>query len=143
MADIFHHFPIRAPAQKVFDAVSTPAGLDTWWTKRSSGQPRMGMSYELWFGPDGDWRATVSQCIPELAFELEMTRAQDDWLGTRVGFSLREDHGVTHVRFQHLGWPESNEHYRVSSYCWAMYLRLLKRYVEHGEVVPYQDRLDA
>ncbi|MCH8956850.1 SRPBCC domain-containing protein, partial [candidate division KSB1 bacterium] len=38
---------------------------------------------------------------------------------------------------------EANEHYRVSCYCWAMYLRLLKRYVEHGETVPYEDRLDV
>jgi hypothetical protein len=34
-------------------------------------------------------------------------------------------------------------HYRTSSFCWAMYLRLLKRYVEHGEVVPYEKRLDV
>ncbi len=39
MADIFHHFLIKAPQQKVFDAVSTPKGLDVWWTKRSSGEP--------------------------------------------------------------------------------------------------------
>ncbi len=39
MADIFHHFLIKAPQQKVFDAMSTPKGLDVWWTKRSSGEP--------------------------------------------------------------------------------------------------------
>jgi len=143
MPDIFHHFPIQAPAQKVFDAVSTPKGLDTWWTKRSSGQPKMGAGYELWFGPEADWRATVSQCVPGIAFELEMTRAQEDWLGTRIGFSLREDQGVTHVRFHHSGWPESNEHYRVSCYSWGMYLLWLKRYGERSEVVPYENRLDA
>jgi hypothetical protein len=30
-----------------------------------------------------------------------------------------------------------------SSYCWAMYLRLLRRNVEAGEVVPYAQRLDV
>jgi uncharacterized protein YndB with AHSA1/START domain len=35
MADIFHHFPIKASSQKVFQAISTSAGLDAWWTKRS------------------------------------------------------------------------------------------------------------
>src|SRR5712692_8038883 len=40
MADILHQFPIKGSAQRVFDAVSRPAGLDAWWTKRSSGEPR-------------------------------------------------------------------------------------------------------
>jgi hypothetical protein len=74
---------------------------------------------------------------------LQLVRAQADWLDTRLGFSLREDRGVTHVRFRHSGWPESNEHYRVSAFCRAMYLRLLKRHVERGEIVPCEDRLNA
>jgi hypothetical protein len=100
-------------------------------------------TYELWFGPDYDWRAVVSRCVPNSEFELELVSAHRDWQGTRVGFVLQGKPAETQVRFHHLGWPEANEHYRVSSYCWAMYLRLLKRYVERGEVVQYEDRLDA
>jgi uncharacterized protein YndB with AHSA1/START domain len=143
MADIFHHFPIKASRQQVFQAIATPEGLDAWWTKRSSGNPVEGAEYELWFSPEHDWRAVVSRCVPDSEFELEMTRAQEDWLGTRVGILLNEKDGVTEVRFHHTGWPESNEHYRGSCYSWAMYLRLLKRHVEQGEFVPYEDRLDA
>jgi uncharacterized protein YndB with AHSA1/START domain len=143
MADITHHFPINAPPWKVFQAVSTPAGLDAWWTKRSAGKPVEGAEYELWFGPEYDWRAVVSRCVPETEFEFRITDAQEDWRGTRVRFLLDEKDGVTRVRFQHMGWPEANEHYSVSCYCWAMYLRLLKRYVEHGEMKPYEDRLDV
>jgi hypothetical protein len=56
---------------------------------------------------------------------------------------LDEKDGVTQGRFQHTGWPEANEHYSVLCYCWAMLLRLLKRYVEHGESTLYEDRLDV
>ncbi len=143
MPDIFHHFPIKAPRQKIFQAISTTAGLDAWWTKRSSGEPVEGSEYELWFGPEHDWRAVVSRCLPDSEFELEMTSAMEDWLGTRVGFKLEEQAGVTQVRFRHTDWPEASEHFRVSSYCWAALLRLLRRYVELGEVVRYEDRLDA
>jgi len=143
MVDITHHFPIKAEPGKVFQAVSTPAGLDAWWTKRSAGKPVEGAEYELWFGPEYDWRAVVSRCVPYAEFEFRMTGAQEDWLETRVRFLLDEKDGVTWVRFQHTGWPEANEHYSVSCYCWAMYLRLLKRYVEQGEVTPYEDRLDV
>jgi uncharacterized protein YndB with AHSA1/START domain len=143
MPDISHDFPIKASRGQVFQAVSTAAGLDTWWTKRSSGEPAEGAEYELWFGPEYDWRAVVSRCIPSAEFELKLTHAQKDWQGTRVGFVLEENDGVTQVRFHHAGWPEANDHYRGSCYCWAMYLRLLRRYVETGETVPYEDRDSA
>lgn len=143
MPDISHDFPIKASRGRVFQAVSTPTGLDTWWTKRSSGEPAEGAEYELWFGPEYDWRAVVSRYIPSTEFELKLTHAQKDWQGTRVGFVLEENDGVTQVRFHHAGWPEANDHYRGSCYCWAMYLRLLRRYVETGETVPYEDRDSA
>lgn len=143
MADIFHYFPIKASSQQVFQAISTPAGLDAWWTKRSTGKPEEGAEYELGFGPAHDWRAVVSRCAPDREFELKMIAAQEDWEGTRVGFLLDEHDGVTQVRFHHADWPESNEHFRVSCYCWAAYLRLLRRYVEQAEIVQYEDRLDA
>ena len=143
MPDIFQHFPIKATPRAVFDAVSTPAGLDAWWTESSTGRPSPGSEYELGFGSGYDWRARVSTCVPDREFELELISSHEDWQGTRVGFDLDESDGVTNVRFHHTGWPESNDHYRVSCYCWSMYLRLLKRYVERGEVVPYDDRLDA
>src|SRR5712692_1880011 len=116
MADIFQTFPIDAPRQLVFRAISTPAGLDSWWTKRSSGEPGHGAEYQLWFGPEYDWRAVVSRFIIETEFELEVTKAQEDWLGTRLGFVLDEQDGVTQVRFHHTGWPGANDHYRTSCY---------------------------
>ena len=141
MPDIFHDFPIHVPASRVYEAVSTPAGLDRWWTAWSAGEPSLGAEYQLWFGPEYDWRAQVTRNEPGRAFELEMTAASSDWLGTRVGIVLESVPGGTQVRFSHTGWPAVNEHYRISSYCWAMYLRILQRYLEHNESVPYESRL--
>jgi len=144
MADIIHEFPINAPAEKVFAMFSTPEGLDRWWTKSSAGNAAEHAVYKLSFGPGYDWRAKVTRCAPSTAFELQMTDAQEDWKGTRVGCELTSDGAsATRVRFYHTGWPEPNEHWRVSCYCWAMYLRILKRNLEHGESVPYERRLDV
>ena len=147
MPDILHDFPVRAPLARVFEAVSSPRGLDAWWTKRAAGTPEIGAEYELGFGPDYEWRAEVTRCTPGSEFELRLTRADADWDGTRVAFRLEEGDGAsggtTRVRFSHSGWPAANDHYRTSCYCWAMYLRLLARHVERGEVVPYEERLDA
>ena len=46
------------------------------------------------------------------------------------------------MRFHHTGWPDAGEHYRTSSHL-ALYLRILRCFVEHGETVPYADRLNV
>jgi uncharacterized protein YndB with AHSA1/START domain len=143
MTDILHDLPIRAEARRVFEAVSSPAGLDRWWTLSSAGEPAPGAEYALDFGPQYRWRARVTRSVPDAEFELELTKADADWTGTRVGFQLERRDGATWLRFRHTGWREANEHCRISSNCWAMYLRILRRYLEHGETVPYGMRLDV
>ena len=143
MPDVLLDLPIKTPIDRVFQAVSTAHGLDCWWTKRSSGTPAEGEEYELWFGPEYDWRAAVSRCVPDAEFELRMVRADADWLNTRVGFRLEPRDGGAWLRFHHTGWPSANEHYRISCNCWAMYLRILRRYLEYGEMVPYENRLEV
>lgn len=143
MPDIFHDFPITASPSAVYEAVSTPKGLDHWWTARSTGIPQVGMEYQLWFGPQYDWRAVVTHSVAGAHFELEITRADADWTRTRVGFHLTPEGSTTQVRFYHSGWPELTGHYRISCYCWAMYLRVLKRFVEYGEQVPNDQRLSV
>ncbi len=143
VADILHDLPIDAPIDRVFEAVSTSAGLDAWWTERSKGVPREGHEYELGFGPEFAWRARVTRVVRPTEFELMLTRADQDWTGTQLGFRLEPRNGKTWLQFAHTGWPDRNEHYRVSCTCWAMYLRILRRFLEHGEIVPYDVRLDV
>jgi uncharacterized protein YndB with AHSA1/START domain len=144
MADIIHEFTVKARPEQVFEMMATPEGLARWWTKTSAGEPRQGAEYALRFGPDYDWKGRVVRCLPNSAFELEMTKAHPDWVGTRVGCELRpEAKDSTRVRFYHMGWTAQNEHWRVSCYCWAMYLRVMRRYLEHCETVPYENRIDA
>ncbi len=143
MPDVLHDFPIRATPAAVFAAVSSPVGLDAWWTLGASGEARVGAVFELFFGEEYDWRATVVRCIADREFALRIDRASVDWVGTEVSFRIEEAGDVSWLRFAHTGWGAATEHYRISSFCWAMYLRVLRRWVEHGEVVPYERRLEV
>lgn len=144
MADIFHEFTVKARPEQVFQCFATTDGLDKWWTKKSSGVIRNGGDLRLYFGPQYDWHARVTRHEPPSAFELQITDAHPDWMGTRVGCELSaEGDNATRVRFHHTGWPEQNEHWRVSCFCWAMYLRILRRKLEYGETVEYERRLEA
>jgi uncharacterized protein YndB with AHSA1/START domain len=143
MPDILQDLFIDAAPASVFDAVSTAAGLTRWWADTCDGSPAVGSAYAFGFGPEYQWRAQVTQCAPATAFALTFTQADTDWTGTRVTFDLVPEGSGTQLRFAHGGWPEANAHFRVSAHCWALYLRLLRRYVERGETVPYAMRLDA
>jgi len=143
MPDIKHSLQIKTSIERVFDGISTPKGLDIWWTKSSAGIPQEGEEYSLFFGPSYEWRAHVFTCNPNRKFELKLSNANEIWTGTIVGFKLAEGDGFTQLDFYHSGWRDEVENYRVSSYCWAMYLRILKRYLEHGETVPYEKRLEV
>jgi uncharacterized protein YndB with AHSA1/START domain len=141
MPDILHDFTVKADPSTVYRAITSPEGLDQWWTRRAQGHPEAGQEYELWFGPDADWRARVIEALPGQCFGFEMTGAAPDWLGTRVRFALEAEGDTTKVRFSHSGWQSESEHFKTSSYCWAMYLRVMRRFVECGEQVRYEDRL--
>ena len=143
MADIHHDFPVAARPDEVFRAVSTTEGLAVWWSQEASGEPGPGAEIDLSFGPGYEWRARAEVWEPGERIEWRLTRADDDWVGTCVCFDLEPTASGTRVSFRHTGWREKNAHYRTSCFCWAMYLRLMKRWVERGERVAYGERLEA
>ena len=143
MADILQDFPVKASRTKVFEAFSTCRGLDAWWTLDSAGVAEVGSEFALNFGPEYQWRAEVTRFVPGEEIEYTFHVADHDWRSSRVGCRLSQNGDATTVHFYHRGWPEANEHYRISSHCWALYLRLLRRYLECGEIVPYAERLNA
>ena len=73
MADILQDLPIKADPDRVFEAISTPEGLNRWWTLYSAGKPVPGAEYELWFGHDVGWRAMrLGRRIERMQFIAQM-----------------------------------------------------------------------
>jgi uncharacterized protein YndB with AHSA1/START domain len=140
MNTIFHDVKINAPINKVFEGVTSPSLLNEWWTYKCNGVLQLEGEYQLDFTGGCIWYARVTNFIPNHEFELTMFNSQEDWDGTKVGFILEDKENSTKLRFYHSGWKEVNEHFRISSYCWAVYLRILKGFLEKGIRVPYQNR---
>ena len=99
MADIFHNLQINSSVEKVFNAISTPDGLNEWWTAKASGIPKLDSEYVLWFGPEYDWRADVSKFEPLTMFELHIRNNDVDWNNSTVGFELTPVNGKVNVQF--------------------------------------------
>lgn len=138
--DIHHNFYIKGPIEKVFDAFTTPEGLNSWWTLQSAGKPVHGNEYTFYFGPEYDWRAVVIEVIPQKSLTWKMTTAMTDWMPTTFGFILSPGKDGTKVSFFHKGWLEANEHFGITTYCWGQLLAGLKRYIEAGTIIPFEDR---
>ena len=143
MPDIYHTLSIAGSKERIFEAISTAEGLNSWWTLTAGGVPQAGAVYDFGFGPEYQWQAEVVRCESGAVLEWKMIKAADDWMGTHVGFQLKTVGDATQVDFYHTGWAEITNHYRVCSFWWCMYLRLLRRYIERGEVVPHHERNDA
>lgn len=137
---IYHDLVVNVPVEKVFEAISNPKHLINWWPLRCKGTPKMGNEYNFYFTPEYDWYGKVSKLIPNQSFYIKMTKSDLDWNTTTFGFDLKEANGNTELRFSHIGWPECNSHYRVSSFCWAMLLKGLKDYLEKGIILPFEQR---
>ncbi len=131
MPAIHHLFTVEAPAKAVFEMLTSPDGLCQWWTSKASGEPVLGATYQFYFSEAYDWRASVIAIDAPHLISWQMEKADEDWLPTQLHFQLETSkEGTTTVRFQHSRWENVNDHYRRTSFCWAMYFDKLRRIVE-------------
>lgn len=138
--NIYHNLVINASLKEVFDAVSLPNHLDNWWTLKSSGKPELHTEYNLNFTDEYDWYCKVSKVELIKSFHLKMTKSDDDWNSTTFGFDLEEANNGTLLKFSHINWPKENNHFKHSSFCWALLLNGLKNYLEKREIIPFDKR---
>ena len=138
--NIFHNLKIVASTEEVFKAVSQPKHLDNWWTLKSSGAPKLGAEYNLNFTDDYNWYCKVCKVQPDVSIHFKMTQSDNDWDPTTFGFDLKPLNGETWVEFSHVNWPEQNQHFKHSSFCWALLLNALKNYLENGIIIPFNKR---
>lgn len=131
---------INASVKKVFNAVTLPEHLVNWWPLKCSGKPEMGEEYNFNFTDEYDWYGVVAQVENNRSFHIKMTKSDADWDQTTFGFDFENLGDKTRIRFSHINWPEVNDHFKYSSFCWALLLNGLKNYVEKGEIIPFEER---
>ena len=138
--DIHHDFVIAADRRIIFDAITQPEHLVNWWPLKCKGIPKIDEEYNFFFGPKYDWYGKVILIIENQSFYIKTTKADANWNPTSFGFDLIQNkHSVT-VKFSHTDWPQCNDEFRQSSFCWAILLKGLKNYIEKGVIIPFEKR---
>jgi uncharacterized protein YndB with AHSA1/START domain len=137
---IYHNVEINTTADNIYNAITSADGLEKWWPLKSTGMPIIGGIYTFYFSPEYDWTAQVTHCEANKYMEWAMVESEEDWHQTSLVFKIEPFAQVCILSFEHRGWREANDHFRRTSYCWALYLRCLKLYLETSETVRYNDR---
>ncbi|RZJ69814.1 SRPBCC domain-containing protein [Flavobacterium sp.] len=141
MADIIHRVGIKAPTQKVYEAIATTKGISDWWTKDTKGESAVGKTVVTRFhtadGKEvGSMEFEIKALEPGKKVHWKFTSGPEEWLGTDVVFDLHEEGDYTIVLFQHLNWKEEVEFKAHCSMKWAIFMLSLKQLLQTGAGQP-------
>ena len=137
MFDINHQVGIKAPPEKIYEALTTNKGLADWWTNDVSGAGEVGSVIEFRFnggGPD----FMICELIPNQTVKWKHSGSMPEaWIETEIIFNLREHDEQTFVRFTHLNWKEPSDFMAHCSTKWAVFLISLKGAIETNQGRPF------
>ena len=132
MADIRHMIQIAAPADRVYQLVSSGRGFAEWWAQDVTGD---GDTAELGFFN----RSTVyhlKRRVDKRPAACEwLCETGREWLGTRMVFDLEVTADGTILRFLHSDWKLETDYFISCNTTWGELMFRLKAAAEgksHG-----------
>jgi uncharacterized protein YndB with AHSA1/START domain len=141
MTDIIHRIGIKAPADKVYKAISTIDGLSNWWTNEVKGEEKVGGKIEFLFRTNsgeimGKMVMEVKSLMPSSEVRWQCIEGPEEWIDTKITFQLTQQDDYTILLFGHRDWREEAEFTAHCSMKWAVFLLSLREYVETGKGKP-------
>ncbi len=133
---IYHRLLIEAPAEKVYEAITTQKGLAGWWTPATTAKPEVGSVMTFAFG-DYQKEIKVEALKPYSRVKWLCLKAFPDWVGTTLTFELEPHAKGTVLLFHHDGWAAYTPEFASCSFDWALFFRSLKSLCETGKGFPY------
>ncbi len=137
MPDILNRVEVRASANDTYRALATADGIARWWTTDTKGGGAVGSTIKFTFGTRGFFDMKVLELAPGKRVLWQVVDGPEDWVGTKIGFDLKEDNGSTVILFKHQDWKEASEFMHHCSTKWATFLMSLKSLLETGKGAPF------
>jgi uncharacterized protein YndB with AHSA1/START domain len=166
MPDIRHQLLIEAPAEQIYKAITTQAGLAGWWTPGTEAKPEINSIARFPFGPEYFKEMKIAGLKPFEWVKWICIKGAQEWVGTTLSFKLEPgDHETllnshtemqgqlqqrhsdtgTLLIFNHDDWKEYTPMFAECNYTWALFLRSLKLLCETGKGRPWpnQHRIES
>ena len=140
MADILHRVGIKSSVNEVYKALATREGVAAWWTDDTQGESKVGATLTFRFFTGGTEVGSMAMKVlalhPAERVLWQCIAGPAEWIGTKIGFDLKQDGEYCIVLFNHQGWKEPVEFMHHCSTKWAIFLMSLKSLVETGKGAP-------
>ena len=150
MATLYHQVWINASPAKVYQAIATLPGIESWWGPHKSEETPGGLILSHDPGPaHGVVKFKVLDRTKDKRVEWEFfsthpkTSPAFAWTGTHVVFDISERKNnpamsgfgtdqdrVTILDFRHSGWDENSEYLGFCNFAWGSTLEQLKKVCE-------------
>jgi uncharacterized protein YndB with AHSA1/START domain len=141
MVNIIHRVGIKAPLQKVYEALSTIEGISGWWTQHTTGISQPGQIIVVRFLSAeekelGSMNMEVKALEPGKKVHWTFITGPEEWIGTDAIFDLHQEGDYTIVLFGHRNWREEVEFMAHCNMKWGIFMLSLKELVETGKGRP-------
>jgi uncharacterized protein YndB with AHSA1/START domain len=158
MPNICQTLLIGAPAEKVYEAITTQQGLAGWWTPDATASAELDTLARFPFGPTYFKEMKITGLKHNEEVGWTCLKGDAEWVGTNLSFKLQSgdkntllsshpetrgqieqlqgDKGTLLI-FRHDNWREETPMFAECSYTWGQFLRSLKLYCETGKGRPW------
>lgn len=162
MPNIHHELLIAAPAEKIYNAITSQEGLSAWWTPGTNAKPELNSVARFPFGPDYFKEMKIVELKPSEQVKWNCIKGDSEWIGTAISFKLeagdkknllnfhpeaagqvqqqRNHDKGTLLIFHHDDWKEYTPMFAECNYTWGQFLRSLKLLCETGKGRPWPNQ---
>ena len=138
MASIKHYLIIKAPPEKVYEAVTTTGGIKGWWTLDAIADEKVGGVAEFIFGERYHNKMQITKLEQNKRVEWKCFQGDKEWIATTFEFDIEAKDKDTVLRFTHGNWRKETDFFASCNYNWGYYMRSLANYCEKGEGTPFK-----
>jgi len=133
MTNINHQITIKAPAQKIYELITTKTGIQKWLTKEDGwnikGKETIGSTLLFYFG-ENHHEMKISKLIPNTEVKWDCTVGHPEWIGTSVSFTIESKGDKNIFHFAHTGWANQTEFFEQCRQVWERSVIDIKNAVE-------------
>jgi uncharacterized protein YndB with AHSA1/START domain len=130
--DIRHEIIIQAPLQRVYEALTTQEGLQSWWTSDTQAVPEVGsVAVFGFFNRSTIFRMRIDELTPAKRVRWSCEGDVDEWIDTEIRFDLEPDEADgSKLRFRHKNWHSTAGIYAQCNTTWGNLMFRLKAFAE-------------